>query len=118
MPATKRAATQRTPSAAEQRYLDLTEPLLGRAGVTRSTMMGLPCMRMDGTFFASFDHRTDDLLIKLSEAQADALVATGKAHAFAPAGRRFREWAAVPPTSRSWAKLIDAAVQHVSTATK
>ena len=118
MPASKRAAAQRTPSAAEQRYLDLTEPLLGRAGVSRSTMMGLPCMRMDGTFFASFDHRTDDLLTKLPETQVDALVAAGKAHAFAPAGRRFREWAAIPATSRSWAKLIDAAAQHVSTAAK
>ncbi len=94
--------------------MDLTESLLGHPGVQRSTMMGLPCMRVDGAFFASFDHRTDDLLIKLPEAEVDALVAAGKAHAFAPAGRRFREWAAIPSTSRSWPKLIDGAFQHVS----
>ena len=59
-------------------------------------MMGLPCLRWNGAFFASCDRRTGDLLVKLAESRVDELVASGRANSFAPAGRRFREWAAVP----------------------
>ena len=59
-------------------------------------MMGFPCLRVDGKFFASTDRATGDLLVKLPEARVDELVDTGRAESFAPAGRRFREWAAIP----------------------
>ena len=59
-------------------------------------MMGLPCLRWNGAFFASCDRRTGDLLVKLAESRVDELVAAGRAEPFAPAGRRFREWAADP----------------------
>jgi hypothetical protein len=84
-------------SAGEARFWDLAAPLLIEPGVERSTMMGLPCLRVHGAFFASYDRRTGDLLVKLPEARVDELVAADRARAFAPAGRRFREWAAVPP---------------------
>ena len=71
--------------------------MLAQAGVTRSTMMGLPCLRIDGQFFGSFDRRTGDLLVKLPEARVDQLLDAGRAHTFAPSGRRFREWAAISP---------------------
>ena len=58
----------------EARFWDLAEPLLGRADVTRSTMMGLPCLRWNGAFFASCDRRTGDLLVKLAETRVDELV--------------------------------------------
>jgi hypothetical protein len=96
----------------EARFWDLAEPLLGRAGVTRSTMMGLPCLRWKGAFFASCDRRTGDLLVKLTESRVAELVASGRANSFAPAGRRFREWAAVPEhRSRTWKRLLDEALQ-------
>ena len=99
----------------ELRFWELAEPLLIQPGVSRSTMMGLPCLRVNGQFFASSDRRTGDLLVKLPEARVEALVSNGTAHAFAPAGRRFREWAAVPfSASRSWRKLLDEALAHVS----
>lgn len=105
-----------TAADGEARFWALAEPLLAQPGVTRSTMMGLPCLRVHGQFFASSDRRTGDLLVKLPEARVDALVADGKAHAFVPAGRRFREWAAVPPSaSRSWRRLLDEALSHVAT---
>ena len=47
----------------ETRFWDLAEPLLFRPEVTRSTMMGLPCLRWNGAFFASCDRRTGDLLV-------------------------------------------------------
>lgn len=107
--------TGATPDEHEARFWAVAEPLLERAGVSRSTMMGLPCLRIDGRFFASFDRSTGDLLVKLPEDRVDQLVAAGRAHAFAPAGRRFREWAAVEPARRrSWPSLLDAALAFVA----
>jgi hypothetical protein len=78
-------------------------------------MMGLPCLRVHGAFFASCDLRTGDLLVKLPEARVDALVAAGHAHEFAPARRRFREWAAIPHSrSRTWKNLLDEAHDFVA----
>ena len=97
----------------EARFWDLAEPLLGQPGVTRSTMMGLPCLRWNGAFFASCDRRSGDLLVKLAETRVDELVATERAEPFAPAGRRFREWAAIPDSrSRSWKRLLDEALDY------
>lgn len=97
----------------EARFWDLAQPLLGQPGVTRSTMMGLPCLRWNGAFFASCDRRTGDLLVKLAETRVDDLVAAGRAEPFAPAGRRFRAWAAIPDgKSRSWKRLVDEALAY------
>jgi hypothetical protein len=91
----------------EERFWSLAEPLLARADVERSTMMGLPCLRVAGAFFAACDRRTGDLLVKLPESRVDELIESGRAHAFAPAGRRFRQWAAVPVGhSRTWHRLL------------
>lgn len=98
----------------EERFWHHAAPLLGRRDVSRSTMMGLPCLRVRGAFFASFDRRTGDLLVKLREQRVHELVESGRATHFAPAGRTFREWAAVPPAhSRSWPKLLGEALEFV-----
>jgi hypothetical protein len=77
-------------------------------------MMGFPCLRVRGRFFASTDRANGNLLVKLPEDRVDALVAGGRAEPFAPAGRRFREWAAVPHSrSRTWKKLLDEAHDFV-----
>jgi hypothetical protein len=77
-------------------------------------MMGLPCLRTNGAFFASCDRRTGDLLVKLPAARVDELVDAGRAQSFAPAGRRFREWAAIPPQrSRVWKRFVDEALIFV-----
>jgi hypothetical protein len=100
------------------RFLDLTEPVLDRPDVTRSTMMGLPCVRVRGAFFASCDRRTGSLLVKLPQDRVDELVNSGAAQAFAPAGRRFRQWAAIPiERSRTWPRLLDEALAFVDRAT-
>lgn len=107
--------TATTREEQETRFWAVAEPILARAGVTRSTMMGLPCVRVDGRFFGSFDRRTGDLLVKLPQERVDQLVDTGRAHAFAPSGRRFREWAAVSPTrQRSWPALLEEALGFVA----
>ena len=79
--------------------------------MTRSTMMGFPCLRLDGDFFASCDHRTGELVVKLDAARVSELLAAGAAEPFAPNGRRFREWAVIPRRrSRTWAALLDEAL--------
>jgi hypothetical protein len=50
----------------EELFWDLVEPFYADPAVTRSTMMGLPCVRHDGRFFASLDRRSGALLVKLS----------------------------------------------------
>lgn len=102
----------------EQRFWTLAEPLLQQAGVTRSTMMGFPCLRLNGDFFASCDHRTGHLVIKLDEHAASALIDAGKAEPFAPNGHRFREWASIPVRrQRSWGSLLEQALQAAATRT-
>lgn len=99
------------PEAGEARFWQLAQPLLDQAGVTRSTMMGFPCLRLHGDFFACCDRRTGDLVIKLDEQQVTKLVDAGRAEPFTPNGRRFREWAAIPNARRrTWTRLLEAAL--------
>jgi hypothetical protein len=100
----------------EQRFWAVAEPLLARPGVTRSTMMGFPCLRLDGDFFASCDPRTGALIIKLDADRVTRLIDSGKAEAFAPNGHRFRQWVSIPSTrQRGWARLLDQALRSAST---
>jgi hypothetical protein len=80
----------------EDRFWQAGETLLGQDGVTRSTMMGLPCLRIWTKFFAAYDRSSGDLMVKLPAARVDQLIADGSGGAVAPAGRRFREWVAIP----------------------
>jgi hypothetical protein len=102
-------------SADEVRFWSIAEPLFGAAAVTRSTMMGLPCLRVSGRFFASFDRRTGALVVKLPAARVHELVAAGLAEPFAPAGRTFREWAAIDPARlQHWPSLLDEALEFAA----
>ena len=104
--------SERHSTPGELKFSTLAEPLLEQAGVTRSTMMGFPCLCLDGDFFASCDHRPGNLVVKLDEPRVSELVEAGKAEVFAPSGRPFREWASIPVRRpRSWAKLLDDALQ-------
>jgi hypothetical protein len=95
------------PSDGEELFWDLAGPLLAIAHVQRSTMMGQPCLRHDGRFFASLDRRTGALLVKLPRTRVIELVADGVGEPFAPAGRVFREWVAVPrPDRNRWTALL------------
>ena len=102
----------RLQARSEQRFWTLAKPLLTQAGVTRSTMMGFPCLRLDGDFFASCDPRSGDLVVKLTEDRATALIDAGRAEPFAPNGRRFREWASISQhRHRSWPTLLEEAMR-------
>jgi hypothetical protein len=88
---------------------------LTRPDVATGTMMGFPCLRASGAFFASCDHRTGDLIVKLPRDRVAALIDTGAGTPFAPAGRTFREWVLIDDRDPDrWTALIDEAYAFVS----
>jgi len=97
----------------EELFWDLVEPMYTDPAVQRSTMMGLPCLRLDGRFFASLDRHTHALLVKLPQQRVGELIAGGVGEPFAPAGRVFREWVAIAqPDREQWQRLLTEARDH------
>ena len=94
-------------SDARQLYDELTDDLLYDPAVGRSTMMGHPCVRRAGRYFASFDTKTDSLVVKLPGTRVDELIGDGAGEPFAPNGRVFREWVTIPePDHVAWGQLL------------
>jgi hypothetical protein len=102
-----------TTTAAQARgdlFWELAEDLLTEPSVARSTMMGYPCLRANGAFFACVERSTGYLIVKLPARRVTELVAAGQALPFTPNGRVFREWAAFPVADRDeWVALLDEA---------
>ncbi len=70
-------------------------------------MMGHPCLRSNGQFFAMVGQDTGHLIVKLTKDRVDWLIAEEQGEPFAPAGRRFKEWVVVPRKhARLWAELM------------
>ena len=92
-------------------FRELTEPLLASGAADEGTIMGHPCLRArGGAFLAMAEGRTGDLIVKIPAGRVDELIAAGVAAPFAPAGRRFREWARVPDRDPTlWQALLDEA---------
>jgi hypothetical protein len=77
--------------------------------------MGLPCVRFEGRFFACLDRRNDALVIKLPAGRVRELVDASHGQPFAPAGRTFREWVAIPvPDRHRWQGLLAEARDHAA----
>jgi hypothetical protein len=73
-------------------FWEASAAVLAHGGVATGTMMGFPCLRFAGAFFASCDHRSGDLIVKLPRHRVEHLIQAGAGEPFAPAGRTFREW--------------------------
>jgi hypothetical protein len=92
-------------------YDALTDDLLYDPAVGRATMMGYPCVRLAGTFVASYDDKAHCLVVKLPRARVRELVEAGTGDPFAPAGRVFREWVSIPTIDAAlWRTLLAEAV--------
>jgi hypothetical protein len=92
-------------------YDALTDDLLYDPAVGRATMMGYPCIRLAGRFVASYDAKLGGLVVKLPRERILQLVENGIGEAFAPAGKIFREWIAIPTVDRDqWHTLLAEAV--------
>ena len=104
-----------SPGKRDELFWQLAHDLLNESGVTRGTMMGYPCLRSDGAFFACVERGTGHLVAKLPSPRVRKLVASGRAISFAPNGRIFKEWAAFPDLDRKeWAAVLDEARRFVS----
>lgn len=80
--------------------------------VTRASMMGHPCLKVDGQIFASSDRDGEILTVKLPADRVAALIAEGVGTPFAPGGRAFGKWVTLtaPGTDRGIA-LVDEAYE-------
>jgi hypothetical protein len=77
-------------------------------------MMGFPCLRVNDAFFASFDRKNEGVVVKLPSGRVSALITAGMATPFAPAGRAFREWAAIPRAeAANWRVLLEESLAFV-----
>jgi hypothetical protein len=93
-------------------YDELTDDLLYDPAIGRATMMGQPCVRLAGRFLASFDDKARCLVVKLPRERVSELVESGRGDRFAPAGRVFSEWVAIPSVDRSlWQEALAEAVE-------
>lgn len=96
-------------------YDELTDDLLHDPAIGRATMMGYPCVRLAGRFVASYDD-TNGLVVKLPRERVDTLLDDGHGEPFAPAGKVFREWVAIPHGDRDlWRALLTEAVDFART---
>jgi hypothetical protein len=93
-------------------YDELTDDLLYDPAIGRATMMGYPCVRLAGRFLASYDDKAGCLVVKLPRERVTELVEEGRGDPFAPAGKVFREWVAIPTIDRElWQTVLAEAVE-------
>jgi len=113
-PDTKGTSPSDQPGGDDARHLydELTDDLLYDPAIGRATMMGYPCVRLAGRFLASYDDKTNSLVVKLRRERVTELVEDGHGDPFAPAGRIFREWVSIPTIDRElWESLLAEAVE-------
>ncbi|OGG55777.1 MAG: hypothetical protein A3F84_04270 [Candidatus Handelsmanbacteria bacterium RIFCSPLOWO2_12_FULL_64_10] len=99
----------------DELFWRVAQTLLKEPSVSRSTMMGFPCLRFEGRFFASVEQRTGDLIVKLPAVRILSLIRKGTGQPFAPNGRVFREWVNLPiHDEQQWAALLREAMEFAA----
>ena len=73
-------------------------------GVTRATMMGHPCLKIDRVIFASSQHRGDGVALKLPPERVAALIADGTGTPFSPGPKPFAKW--IQFEGLGWDRLV------------
>ena len=82
--------------------------------VVEGTIMNGRCLRVGKEFLALVDYEGSGLVVKLPKARVKALIDEGVGRPFAPAGKVFKEWLAVPePDRRRWRRLLAEGVAFV-----
>src|SRR3954451_24392178 len=88
-------------------YEELTDDMLYDPAIGRATMMGYPCVRLAGRFLATYDEKQGCLVVKLPRERVQEVIEAGDGDPFAPAGKVFREWVAIPSPDRElWRTLL------------
>ena len=100
-------------------FWSLADPMLASGEVEKGTMMGFPCLRISGKFFATLERSTDDLIVKLPKDRVTELIDGGEALPFAPNGRTFKEWALINTSDEAkWQAYLDEAMIFVEGSAK
>ncbi|MEQ8272659.1 MAG: hypothetical protein RMA76_41335 [Deltaproteobacteria bacterium] len=99
----------------EALFWSLADELAGEdPRVVEGTIMGGRCLRVGKEFLALVDFKGSGLVVKLPRARVEALIEAGHGEAFAPAGRVFKEWVAIPkPDRRRWRSLLREGIAFV-----
>lgn len=83
--------------------------------VEEGTIMGGRCARVRGEFLALVDFKGSGLVVKLPGDRVSELINAGLGQPFAPAGRVFREWVAIPKRDRRrWRNLLREGIAFVA----
>ena len=96
-------------------FWDVAEPFLGAGDLVEGTMMGHQCLRSaKGGFVATVERETGALVVKLPKARVAELIEDGDGESFAPAGKVFKEWVAIPSFDEAqWTELINESMAFV-----
>ncbi|HEY2406152.1 MAG TPA: hypothetical protein VGI10_09125 [Polyangiaceae bacterium] len=83
--------------------------------VVEGRIMSGRCLRVGKEFLALVDYKGSGLVVKLPEERVNELIRAGDGRPFAPAGKVFKEWVAVPkPDRRRWRALLQEGIAFVS----
>ncbi len=102
----------------EQVFWELIDELMvDDPRVEEGTIMGGRCARVSGEFLALVDFKGSGLVVKLPRERVQELIDRGVGQPFAPAGKVFGEWVAVPTRDRRrWRSLLREGVAFVAPA--
>jgi len=97
-------------STSDEVFWGLAAPLLARPDTAEGKIMSSRCLRVNGDFCAMVA-RSGDLVVKLPAERVLQLIDSGSGQPFAPAGKVFKEWLAVPAGHEEgwelgWQKLL------------
>jgi hypothetical protein len=109
-------ATIGTRDERHDQFWEVAEPFLADGRLVEGTMMGQQCLRSAAgdSFVATVERGTGALVVKLPRARVEELIAAGQGAAFAPAGKVFKEWVAVPQfDEHGWTSLIEESIRFV-----
>jgi hypothetical protein len=82
--------------------------------VREGIIMNGRCLRVRKEFLALVDYKGSGLVVKLSKERVAELIEAGVGRPFAPAGKVFKEWLAVPkPDRRRWLQLLREGIERV-----
>lgn len=97
-------------------FWDVADHFIGLDKVEEGTMMGHHCLRESAGkgFVATVERSSGNLVVKLPRQRVDELVEDGEGLQFAPAGKVFKEWVAIPAYDRdAWTELIEESISFV-----